>query len=234
MHSTQSVNTGGALAANKSARAMLGASRHRTAARVRAPTPGRRQSPFQRCLLCGTRAWAIGCAPPRQPRTAKFDLSADAPHQATARTSHGTAAAMRSRISGPSITHSSNKAWRGREIWARLMALLVGQWNGCCRVDRIACAGVENRGENRKSTKRCGLDRLNLIYAKRAVARPPNGLIRYPRLCQTRCADDWHTHTRHTPDPAHRQQNLHAASQPIRIDAGLATEQCLSSRCAAR
>jgi hypothetical protein len=26
------------------------------------------------------------------------------------------------------------------------------------------------------------MDRLNLIYAKRAVARPPNGLIRYPRL----------------------------------------------------
>ena len=37
--------------------------------------------------------------------------------------------------------------------------------NGCCRVDRIACAGVENRGKKRKSTKRCGLDRLNLIYA---------------------------------------------------------------------
>ena len=40
------------------------------------------------------------------------------------------------------------------------------------RVDRIACAGVENRGGKQKSTKRCGLDRLNLIYAKRAVARP--------------------------------------------------------------
>jgi hypothetical protein len=60
------------------------------------------------------------------------------------------------------------------------VALLSG--NGCCRVDRIACAGVENRGKKRNSTKRCGLDRLNLIYAKRAVARPPNGLIRYPRL----------------------------------------------------
>jgi hypothetical protein len=56
--------------------------------------------------------------------------------------------------------------------------------NGCCRVDRIACAGVENRGGKRKSTERCGLDRLNLIYAKRAVARPINRLIRlgYPRL----------------------------------------------------
>ncbi len=62
------------------------------------------------------------------------------------------------------------------------VALLSG--NGCCRVDRIACAGVENRGKKRNSTKRCGLDRLNLIYAKRAVARPPNGLIRYPRLTE--------------------------------------------------
>ena len=60
------------------------------------------------------------------------------------------------------------------------VALLSG--NGCCRVDRIACAGVENRGKKRKSTKRCGLDRLNLIYAKRAVTHPINGLIRYPRL----------------------------------------------------
>ena len=47
------------------------------------------------------------------------------------------------------------------------VALLVG----CCRVDRIACAGVENRGKNRKSTKRCGLDRLNLIYAKRLAPK---------------------------------------------------------------
>ena len=28
----------------------------------------------QQCLLCRTRAWAIGCAPPRQPRTATCDL----------------------------------------------------------------------------------------------------------------------------------------------------------------
>jgi hypothetical protein len=54
----------------------------------------------------------MGCAPQRQPRTATCDLSADAPHQAMVRTSHGTAAAMRARIAGPSITHSSNKAWR--------------------------------------------------------------------------------------------------------------------------
>jgi hypothetical protein len=95
---------------------------------VRAPTPGRRQSPFQRCLLCRTRAGAKGCAPPRQPRTATCDLSADAPHQATARTSHGTAAAMRARISGPSITHSSNKAWRTGDFGPSNVALLVGQW----------------------------------------------------------------------------------------------------------
>ena len=54
----------------------------------------------------------MGCTPQRQQRTAMCDLSADAPHQATALNSHGTAAAMRARIAGPSITHSSNKAWR--------------------------------------------------------------------------------------------------------------------------
>ena len=55
------------------------------------------------------------------------------------------------------------------------VALPLQSDNGCW-VDRIACAGVENRGKKRKSTKRCGLDRLNLIYAKRALVRPPNGL----------------------------------------------------------
>ena len=44
---------------------------------------------------------------------------------------------------------------------------------GEIRPQFMACLYDENR---RKSTKRCGLDRLNLIYAKRAVARPPNGL----------------------------------------------------------
>jgi len=63
--------------------------------------PGRRQSPFQRCLLCRTRARAMGSAPPRKPRTATCDLSADAPHQATARNSHGTAAAMRAAAESP-------------------------------------------------------------------------------------------------------------------------------------
>ena len=39
--------------------------------------------------------------PPRQPRTATCDLSADASHQTIARAGHGTAAAMRARFSGP-------------------------------------------------------------------------------------------------------------------------------------
>ena len=80
--------------------------------------------------------------------------------------------------------------------------LLCLSGNGCCRVDRIACAGVENRGKNRKSTKRCGLDRLNLIYAKRAVARPPNGLIRYPRLNDTQIPRE----TREIPHEIHLYQ----------------------------
>ena len=54
----------------------------------------------------------MGCAPPLQQLTETCDLSVYATHQATARTSHGTAAAMRAQIAGPSITHSLNKAWR--------------------------------------------------------------------------------------------------------------------------
>jgi hypothetical protein len=104
-----SVNTGGAMAANKSVRAVRGPpnTQQPHAARVRAPTlhafgpprPSRqRQSPFQRCLLCRT---SVGCAPPRQPWKATCDLSAGASQQAMARSSQGTAAAMRARISGP-------------------------------------------------------------------------------------------------------------------------------------
>ena len=74
VHSTQSVNTGGALAANKSARVML----------VPPDTAGQGRVTYQRT----------------------------SPHQAMTRTSHCTAAEMRARITGPSITHSLNKAWR--------------------------------------------------------------------------------------------------------------------------
>jgi hypothetical protein len=41
-----------------------------------------------------------GCAPPQQLRKATCDLSSDASHQALARASHVTAAAMRARITG--------------------------------------------------------------------------------------------------------------------------------------
>jgi len=99
-----SVNTGGAMAANKSVRAVRGPpnTQQPHAARVQLsgpPRPSRqRQSPFQRCLLCRT---SVGCAPPRQPWKATCDLSAGASQQAMARSSQGTAAAMRARISGP-------------------------------------------------------------------------------------------------------------------------------------
>jgi hypothetical protein len=33
-----------------------------------------------------------------------------------------------------------------------------------------------------KSTKRCGLDRLNLFYTKRNLVHPVHGLIHYQRL----------------------------------------------------
>ena len=46
---------------------------------------------------------SVGCVPPQQPWKATCDLSADASHQALVRVSHGTAAAMRARITGPLI-----------------------------------------------------------------------------------------------------------------------------------
>jgi hypothetical protein len=44
---------------------------------------------------------SVGWAPPQQLRKATCDQSADVSHQALARASHGTAAAMRARITGP-------------------------------------------------------------------------------------------------------------------------------------
>jgi hypothetical protein len=175
VHSTQSVNTGGALAANKSARAMLGPPDTALLHVCGPPRPGVANRPSSGACCVGLGQGQRGAhrrGSRGQRRVTYQRTRLIKPRSA----SHGKAAAMRARIAGP----SSNKAW-GREISARLMLLCLSG-NGCCRVDRIACAGVENRGKNRKSTKRCGLDRLNLIYAKRAVARPPNGLIRYPRL----------------------------------------------------
>ena len=174
VHSTQSVNTGGALAANKSARAMLGPPDTALLHVCGPPRPGVANRPSSGACCVGLGQGQRGAhrrGSRGQRRVTYQRTRLIKPRSA----SHGKAAAMRARIAGP----SSNKAW-GREISARLMLLCLSG-NGCCRVDRIACAGVENRGKNRKSTKRCGLDRLNLIYAKRAVARPPNGLIRYPR-----------------------------------------------------
>ena len=109
---------------------------------MRAPTPGRRQSPFQRCLLCRTRAGAKWCAPPRQPRTATCDLSADASHQALARASHFTAAAMRATAESPipsrppaarelfptrvSVAPSGFRQWRRAPLQPRDRSLEVG------------------------------------------------------------------------------------------------------------
>ena len=179
VHSTQSVNTGGALAANKSARAMLGPPDTALLHVCGPPRPGVANRPSSGACCVGLGQGQRGAhrrGSRGQRRVTYQRTRLIKPRSA----SHGKAAAMRARIAGPSITHSSNKAWRTGDFGPSKLLCLSG--NGCCRVDRIACAGVENRGKNRKSTKRCGLDRLNLIYAKRAVARPPNGLIRYPRL----------------------------------------------------
>jgi len=180
VHSTQSVNTGGALAANKSARAMLGPPDTALLHVCGPPRPGVANRPSSGACCVGLGQGQRGAhrrGSRGQRRVTYQRTRLIKPRSA----SHGKAAAMRARIAGPSITHSSNKAWRTGDFGPSKMLLCLSG-NGCCRVDRIACAGVENRGKNRKSTKRCGLDRLNLIYAKRAVARPQNGLIRYPRL----------------------------------------------------
>ena len=97
--STQSVNTGGAMAANKSVRAVRGPPNTPLphAARVRAPTPEHSGA----CCVGLGHGQSVGCAPPRQPRKATCDLPAGASQQAMARASQGTAAAMRARISGP-------------------------------------------------------------------------------------------------------------------------------------
>ena len=174
VHSTQSVNTGGALAANKSARAMLGPPDTALLHVCGPPRPGVANRPSSGACCVGLGQGQRGAhrrGSRGQRRVTYQRTRLIKPRSA----SHGKAAAMRARIAGPSITHSSNKAWRTGDFGPSNLS-----GNGCCRVDRIAC--VENRGKNRKSTKRCGLDRLNLIYAKRAVTGPPNGLIRYPRL----------------------------------------------------
>jgi len=112
VHITQRVNTGGPLAVNKSARAMLGPPDTALLHVCRSPRPVVVNRPSSGACCVG-----LGCAPQLQPKTATCDLSADTPHPATARTSHGTAAAMRARIAGPSITHSSNKAWLPCYLW---------------------------------------------------------------------------------------------------------------------
>ena len=92
-------NTGGALTANKSARAVRGPPPN-TPLLHGPPRPSRRRhSP---CLCVGLGAWqSVGYAPSLQPRKATCDQSADASHQAIAHASPSTAIAMRSRFSGP-------------------------------------------------------------------------------------------------------------------------------------
>ena len=152
--STKSVNTGSAMAANKSVRTVRGPPNTPLLHACGPPCPSRRrQSPLtllhgQVCIalyarrarvllsiLCspghvveeerialplgeatfvsqvlrigiadaavGLGMGKSGCAPPQPPRKATCDLSADASHQALARASHFTAAAMRARITGP-------------------------------------------------------------------------------------------------------------------------------------
>ena len=152
--STKSVNTGSAMAANRSVRTVRGPPNTPLLHACGPPCPSRRrQSPLtllhgQVCIalyarrarvllsiLCspghvveeerialplgeatfvsqvlrigiadaavGLGMGKSGCAPPQPPRKATCDLSADASHQALARASHFTAAAMRARITGP-------------------------------------------------------------------------------------------------------------------------------------
>ena len=111
VHSTQSVNTGGALAANKSARAMLGPPDTALLHVCGPPRPGVANRPSSGACCVGLGqgqrgAHSRGSRGQRRVTYQRTRLIKPRP------ASHGTAAAMRARIAGPSITHSSNKAWQ--------------------------------------------------------------------------------------------------------------------------
>ena len=120
VHSTQSVNTGGALAANKSARAMLGPPDTALLHVCGPPRPGVANRPSSGACCVGLGQGQRGAhrrGSRGQRRVTYQRTRLIKPRSA----SHGKAAAMRARIAGPSITHSSNKDG-GREgmISARL------------------------------------------------------------------------------------------------------------------
>ena len=127
VHSTQSVNTGGALAANKSARAMLGPPDTALLHVCGPPRPGVANRPSSGACCVGLGqgqrgAHRRGSRGQRRVTYQRTRLIKPRP------ASHGTAAAMRARIAGPSITHSSNKAWRTGDFGPSNVALVVGQW----------------------------------------------------------------------------------------------------------
>ena len=127
MHSTQSVNTGGALAANKSARAMLGPPDTALLHVCGPPRPGVANRPSSGACCVGLGQGQRGAhrrGSRGQRRVTYQRTRLIKPRSA----SHGKAAAMRARIAGPSITHSSNKAWRTGDFGPSNVALLVGQW----------------------------------------------------------------------------------------------------------
>jgi hypothetical protein len=97
---TQNVNTGGALAASKSAKAMLGPPDTALLHVCGPPRPGVANRPSSCACYVGPGHGQSG-ERRRGSRTATCDLSADAPHQATACNSHGTAAAMRAAAESP-------------------------------------------------------------------------------------------------------------------------------------
>ena len=127
VHSTQSVNTGGALAANKSARAMLGPPDTALLHVCGPPRPGVANRPSSGACCVGLGQGQRGAhrrGSRGQRRVTYQRTRLIKPRSA----SHGKAAAMRARIAGPSITHSSNKAWRTGYFGPSNVALLVGQW----------------------------------------------------------------------------------------------------------
>jgi hypothetical protein len=127
VHSTQSVNTGGALAANKSARAMLGPPDTALLHVCGPPRPGVANRPSSGACCVGLGQGQRGAhrrGSRGQRRVTYQRTRLIKPRSA----SHGKAAAMRARIAGPSITHSSNKAWRTGDFGPSNVALLVGQW----------------------------------------------------------------------------------------------------------
>jgi hypothetical protein len=118
VHSTQSVNTGGALAANKSARAMLGPLDTALLHVCGPPRPGvaNRPSSGACCVGLGQGQRGAHRRGSRGQRSVTYQQTRLIKPRPALACDEGPN--CRARIAGPSITHSSTNAWRSVLGWA--------------------------------------------------------------------------------------------------------------------